>query len=194
MKRGLSSSARFSRPRNAVWARMISALIHVARPGDPVAVDRLADTLAALVAGVAAGLVGDAVIIVPARNPAIETVAEATGATLVVRRPGLGPWLAGAEAARRDWVLCLEAGDVPAEGWIRTLDRFIGTARPEISLGRLRRPHAALPTRIAARGERVVGVRRPRAGDVVRRDRLLGGPTLSPRLRPRWLPARLDRP
>ena len=98
------------------------------------------------------------------------------------------------EAARRDWVLCLEAGDVPAEGWIRTLDRFIGTARPEIGLGRLRRPHAALPTRIAARSERVVGVRRPRAGDVVRRDRLLGGPTLSPRLRPRWLPARLDRP
>ena len=35
---------------------MISALIHVARPADPDAIDRLADTLGALVAGVAAGL------------------------------------------------------------------------------------------------------------------------------------------
>ncbi|MBX9930746.1 MAG: hypothetical protein K2Y56_04290 [Methylobacterium sp.] len=173
---------------------MISALIHVERPGDPVAVDRLADTLAALVAGVAAGLVGDAVIVVPSHHPAIDTVAEATGATLVVHRRGTGPWTAGAEAARREWVLCLEAGDVPVEGWIRTLDRFIGTARPDIGLGRLRRPHAALPTRIAARGERVIGVRHPRAGDVVRRERLLAGPNLSPRLRPRKLSARLDHP
>lgn len=173
---------------------MISGLIHVPRPSDPSAVDRLADTLAALVAGVAAGLVGDAVIVVPAASAAIETVAEATGATLVVRMHGASPWSVGARAARREWVLCLDAGDVLAEGWIRTLDRFIGTARPEIALGRLRRPHTALPARIAARGETVIGVSQPRAGDIVRRDRLLAGPTFSPRIWPRRLPARLDRP
>lgn len=173
---------------------MISGLIHVPRPSDPLAVDRLADTLAALVAGVAAGLVGDAVIVVPAVTKAIETVAEATGATLVVRMRGASPWTAGARKARREWVLCLEAGDVLAEGWIRTLDRFIGTARPDVALGRLRRPHTGLPTRLAARGETVIGVSRPRAGDVVRRDRLLAGATFSPRIRPRRLPARLDRP
>ncbi|WP_375407723.1 hypothetical protein [uncultured Methylobacterium sp.] len=173
---------------------MISGLIHVPRPSDPSAVDRLADSLAALVAGVAAGLVGDAVIVVPAASAAIETVAEATGATLVVRMRGSSPWSAGAKAARREWVLCLEAGDVLAEGWIRTLDRFIGTARPDIALGRLRRPHTALPTRIAARGETVIGALQPRAGDVVRRERLLSGSAFSPRIRPRRLLARLERP
>lgn len=173
---------------------MISGLIHVSRPSDPIAVDRLADTLAALVAGVAAGLVGDAVIVVPEVTAAIETVAEATGATLVARKRGASPWSAGARAARREWVLCLEAGDVPAEGWIRTLDRFIGTAGPDIVLGRLRRPHTTLSVRFAARGETVIGVSRPRAGDVVRRQRLIDGSTFSPRIRPRRLPARLDRP
>lgn len=172
---------------------MISALIHVAKLSDDDAVDRLADTLGSLVAGVAAGLVGDAVIVMPARNPAIATVAEATGATLVVCPRGASPWSAGARAARRDWVLCLEAGDVPAEGWIRVLDRFIGTARSDVGLGRLRRPHAGLPRRIVARSESVIGVRGVRAGDLVRRERLLVGPTFSPRLRARYLGVRLDR-
>ncbi len=172
---------------------MISALIHVARPTDPEAVDRLADTLGALVAGVAAGLVGDAVIIAPTHHAALDTVAEATGATLVVRARGASPWSAGARAARREWLLCLEAGDVPAEGWIRILDRFIGTCRPDLALGRLRRPHAGLPARIVARGESVIGVNAPRAGDLVRRERLLAGPTFAGRLKVRKLSARLER-
>lgn len=172
---------------------MLSALISVARPNDPDAVDQLADTLGALVAGVAAGLVGDAVIIVPAHNPTIETVAEATGAKVVLRGRGASPWSAGAKAARRDWVLCLEAGDVPAEGWIRLLDRFIGTARAEVSLARLRRPHTGLPARIAARGERVIGATAPRPGDLVRRERLLAGPKFAGRLKARPLAARLDK-
>ncbi|MCK2053299.1 hypothetical protein [Methylobacterium sp. 37f] len=172
---------------------MISALISITRPNDPEAIDRLADTLGALVAGVAAGLVGDAVIIVAGANPAIETVAEATGAKVVLRGRGASPWSAGARAARRDWVLCLEAGDVPAEGWIRLLDRFIGTARPEVSLARLRRPHTGLPSRLAARGESVIGVTAPRPGDLVRRDRLLSGPKFARRLKVRRVPARLER-
>jgi hypothetical protein len=172
---------------------MLSALISVTQPHDPDAVDQLADTLGALVAGVAAGLVGDAVIIVAASNPVIETVAEATGAKVVLRGRGSSPWSAGAKAARRDWVLCLEAGDVPAEGWIRLVDRFIGTARPEVALARLRRPHAGLPARLAARGESVIGVNAPRPGDLVRRERLLGGPTFGRRLKVRALSARLDR-
>ena len=138
---------------------MISALTYVARPADPDAIDRLADTLSALVSGVAAGLVGDAVIVTAMACEAIDTVAEATGATVVVRPRGVSPWVAGAKVARRDWVLCLEAGDVPAEGWIRSIDRFVGTVRPEVSLARLRRPHAGLPQRLAAKGERVIGVR-----------------------------------
>ena len=172
---------------------MISGLIHVARPADGPVIESLADTLSALVAGVAAGLVGDAVIVAGAASAALETIAEGSGATLVVRHPGTNPWSAGARAARRDWLLCLEPGDIPAEGWIRALDRFVGTARPEVALGRMRRAHTNLPARIAARGESVIGVTRPRAGDVVRRDRILAGLPFSPRLKPRTLPARLDR-
>ncbi len=128
---------------------MISGLIHVARSADPAAIECLADTLSALVAG--------------------------------------------ARAARREWLLCLEPGDIPAEGWIRSLDRFVGTARPDMALGRMRRAYGALPARIAARGESVVGARGPRAGDVVRRERVLAGLPFSPRLKVRMLTARLDR-
>lgn len=172
---------------------MLTAVTYIARPAEPDAIDQLADTLSALVAGVAAGLVSDAVIVTGAESEAVATVAEATGATLVLRQRGASPWMAGARTARRDWVLCLAAGDVPAEGWIRTLDRFIGTARPDVALARLRRPHRSLPARLAVRGEGVIGVARARAGDLVRREKLLAGPVFSPRLKVRRLIARLDR-
>ena len=172
---------------------MLSAVTYIARPAEPDAIDQLADTLSALVAGGAAGLVGAAVIGAGAEREAVGTVAEATGATLVLRPRGGSPWMAGARAARRDWVLCLAAGDVPAEGWIRTLDRFIGTARPEVALARLRRPHGGLPARLAVRGEGGIGVARARAGDRGRREKLLAGPIFSPRLKVRRLIARIDR-
>lgn len=173
-------------------AGMISALIHVARPDDPEAIERLADTLSALVAGVAAGLVADAVIVSERACQSLDTIADASGASLVASG-GTSPWRAGARAARHDWLLCLEAGDLPREGWIRTVDRFVGTARPEVSLGRLRRPHAGPAARIAARIERLVGAANPRAGDLVRRQSLLTGSAFAPRLRPRSLAAGLDR-
>jgi hypothetical protein len=179
--------------KSGIRPRMISGLIHVARSADPAAIECLADTLSALVAGVAAGLVGDAVIVTAQACPALETVAEGSGATLVVRPPGANPWGAGARVARREWLLCLEPGDIPAEGWIRSLDRFVGTARPDMALGRMRRAHSALPARIVARGEGVVGARGLRAGDVVRRERVLAGLPFSPRLKVRMLTARLDR-
>lgn len=178
---------------NTLFAPMISALVHLADPHDADAIDRLTDSLSALVAGVAAGIVGDAVIVAGSASAAVETVADATGATLVVPARGRNPWIVGAGAARRDWILCLEAGDVPAEGWIRTLDRFVGTARPETMLGRLRRPDAGPIARTASRIERLIGVRSIRAGDLVRREPLAAGAPFSPRLRPRRLIARIDR-
>ena len=171
---------------------MISALVHVADPGDADAIDRLADTLGALVGGVAAGLVGDAVIVAAAMGEAVDTIADATGATLVVPPRGSDRWFAGAAVARRDWVLCLEAGDVPGDGWIRTLDRFVGTA-PADALGRLSRPHAGLATRLAIRAEALLGAGAARPGDLVRRDRLTKIGTFAPRLVPRRLIARIDR-
>ncbi|MGH1570005.1 hypothetical protein ACRAWG_04155 [Methylobacterium sp. P31] len=173
-------------------ALMLSAVTYLADPADPDAIDRLADTLSVLVSGVAGGLIGDAVIVAGIESEPVAAVAEATGATLVVHR-GRNPYATGAAAARRDWVLCLEAGDVPAEGWIRTLDRFIGTARPEIGLGRLQRPAGGWFGRLVGRIEILAGARQARAGDVVRRDALRAGAVFAPRLKVRPLIARIDR-
>ncbi|KMO32312.1 hypothetical protein VQ02_24050 [Methylobacterium variabile] len=152
---------------------MFTAAIHLPGAIDLERIDALADTLAALVAGVAAGVVGDAVIAAAhPDDPEIGTMAESTGAALVAR--GHSPWVAAAAVARRPWMLCLEAGDVPAEGWIRVLDRFGATATPE-AVGRLRRPHAPLFERIAARREALTGTRRVRAGDLVRAQALQAG-------------------
>lgn len=170
---------------------MLSAVTLLDDPANPDAIDRLADTLSVLVSGVAGGLVGDAIIVVPREAPAVATVAEATGAVLVVDAGG-APFAAGAALARRDWILCLEAGDVPAEGWIRTLDRFVGMAKPEIGIGRLDRP-APLRTRFLARLEGLIGARGVRAGDVVRREDLLGRSGRAGRLRIRILNGRIDR-
>ncbi|MCB4805351.1 hypothetical protein ACLBX0_07150 [Methylobacterium brachiatum] len=174
-------------------ALMLSAVTYLADPADPDAIDRLADTLSVLVSGVAGGLIGDAVIVTGRESEAAAAIADATGATLVLHR-GASPYAAGAAAARRDWVLCLEAGDVPAEGWIRTLDRFVGTARPETGLGRLHRPAAGWIAGLVGRIEAVLGARRARPGDVVRRDALRAGAVFAPRLKVRPLIARIDRP
>lgn len=182
----------YGRVKSSMRALMLSAVTYLADPADPDAIDRLADTLSVLVSGVAGGLVGDAVIVTGSDSEAVAAVAEATGATLV-RHQGGHPYCAGAGAARRDWILCLEAGDVPAEGWIRTLDRFVGTARPEIGIGRLRRPAAGWLARITGRIETLVGARHARAGDVVRREALRAGAIFSPRLKVRPLIGRIDR-
>ena len=113
---------------------MISVLVRAARDTEALGV-----TLGALVPGVAAGLVGDAVVLATTPDDVIARIADAMGATLVRPRPGDDPWRSGAAAARRDWLLCLEAGDVPTEGWIRALDRF--TARNDgRRFARLSRP------------------------------------------------------
>ena len=171
---------------------MISCAIQVTNPADPETIERLADTLSALVPGVAAGLIGDAVIVARRATDGLATIAEGSGATLVVPEEDASTWQAAARAARRDWLLCLEAGDVPVDGWIRTLDRFVGTARPEVALGRLGRIGNGLGARLVARGERLVGVVGPRPGDLVRRDRLISGSPFRPRLRPKLVAARLE--
>lgn len=170
---------------------MISGLVHVPEPGQVEAIDRLADTLSALVEGVAAGLVADAVIVSSRLDPALNTVAEAAGARLVAVGLAPSPWHAAASVARREWVLCLEAGDTPQEGWIRTLDRFVHVDRPEVVLGRLRRVDGF--DWAANLFDNLMGIRVPRAGDLVKRDRLLVGAPFRPRLKPRRLQARLSR-
>ncbi|TNC09832.1 hypothetical protein FF100_24855 [Methylobacterium terricola] len=170
---------------------MFTAAIHLPGAIDPDRIDALADTLAALVAGVAAGVVGDAVITTAhPDDPEVATMAESTGAALVAR--GGSPWVEAARVARRPWMLCLEAGDVPAAGWIRILDRFGATGSIH-SVGRLRRPHAPLFERIAGRREALTGTRQVRAGDLAPVQTVRAGLPLRARLPVRSLRASLLR-
>jgi hypothetical protein len=145
---------------------MISAVVRVER-----GVEALAVTLGALVPAVAEGLVGDAVVLLRAPDPAVERVADAVGATLVVDKDGA--WPRGAAAARREWILCLADGDVPSEGWIRTLERFVASSPPECRFGRLgRRRGFGGAVRALLSG---FGGPRVRAGDLVHRSLFAAG-------------------
>ena len=140
---------------------MITALIRV-RHGP----EALAATVEALVPAVAAGLIGDAVILVAREDATVAKVADAVGASLVVAADG--SWELGAQAARRDWLLCLDDGDIPQEGWIRILDRFVSLAPSERGRARLRRRGALLGSVGNALGC-LFGFSRVHAGDLVHR-------------------------
>ncbi len=75
----------------------------------------------------------------------------------------------GARAARRDWLLCLDDGDIPQEGWIRVLDRFVVHSRPEQGHARLRRRRAGVARALTNLFADV----KVRAGDLVHRRVLL---------------------
>lgn len=143
---------------------MITVLVRVTHGPEA-----LAATLGALVPAVAAGLVGDAVILARAPDEILAKVADAAGASLVAGEEA--SWTEGARIARRDWLLCLDDGDIPQEGWIRVLDRFVALAQPERGLARLRRH----PIGMAGLMRRAFSRRSVQAGDLVHRRVLLGG-------------------
>jgi glycosyltransferase involved in cell wall biosynthesis len=141
---------------------MITVLIRVTHGAEA-----LAATLSALVPAVAAGLVGDAVILADRQDDTLAKVADAVGATLVVAERG--SWTAGARVARRDWLLCLDDGDIPQEGWIRVLDRFVALSGPEQGLARMRRRQAGVARALTNLFADV----KVRAGDLVHRRVLM---------------------
>jgi hypothetical protein len=138
---------------------MITVLVRVTHGPEA-----LAATLSALVPAVAAGLVGDAVILSAKPDETVAAVADAAGATLIVSEDA--SWREGARAARRDWLLCLDDGDIPQEGWIRVLERFVGLSGPERGLARMRRQRAGIlgAVKHAFRRSAI------RAGDLVHRQ------------------------
>ena len=163
---------------------MITALVSTV--GGP---EALATTLSALVPAVADGLIGDAVVLARSPDPQAERIAEAVGATFVVAPAGEDAWRAGAAASRRDWVLCLEAGDIPSEGWIRALDRFVALAPADRRFGRLPRRHATLAARMRSLLA-VMRSREVRPGDLIHRSLLQAS---APRRRPRTIAAFVER-
>jgi hypothetical protein len=86
--------------------------------------DALAATVSALIPAVAEGFLGHAVIVEPTKNPAIEKLADATGAALVIA-PFAESWKVGAKVARGDWLLLLDAGDMPRLDWARHVERHL---------------------------------------------------------------------
>lgn len=147
---------------------MITALVRVEH-----GVEALAVTLSALVSAVAEGLVADAVVLTHRNDDSVDRIADALGASLVVMKPGDDPWTLGARIAKRDWVLCLDAGDVPAQGWIRAVEHFLALSPPERRLGRFPR-RSGSPWQSAMRCWRRLLGPAVQPGDVVRRDVLLG--------------------
>lgn len=139
---------------------MITVLVRVTHGPEA-----LAATLSALVPAVAAGLIGDAVILAARQDDVLMQVADAAGASLVES----DAWVDGVKLARREWLLCLDDGDIPQEGWIRVLDRFVALAKPEQGLARMRRQRAGLigMTTSLFTGSSV------RAGDLVHRRVLM---------------------
>ncbi len=113
---------------------------------------------------------GDAVILCDRQDATLAMVADAAGATLVVANDAA--WTEGAKAARRDWLLCLDDGDIPQEGWIRVVDRFVSLAGPQQSKARLRRRAGLLQAWSEALGRRFAGAS-IRAGDLVHRRALI---------------------
>jgi hypothetical protein len=165
---------------------MITALIVAERGGEALGL-----TLASLVPAVVAGLVGDAVLIAPREDASVAAIADGVGASIVTLQHGSDPWRAGAAAARRDWLLCLEDGDVLADGWMRAVDRFLaGPSAADHGLARLRRSPAGSAAGVRDVVERWAGTRKARAGDLVHRAWLDGARR---RVRPLPLRARIER-
>ncbi|WP_420103646.1 glycosyltransferase family 2 protein [Bosea sp. (in: a-proteobacteria)] len=98
---------------------MLTAVIRA--PGQPQA---LAATFAVLIPAVADGFFGHAVVVDPVGSPQIERLADATGASYLRAASGEG-WNLGAQQARGDNLLLLDAGDVPQPNWVQVLERHL---------------------------------------------------------------------
>ena len=111
----------------------------------------LGPCLAALAAGLTAGLVRELVLADGGSGDDIAALADAAGARLVRARPGRGTQLAaGAEAAAGDWLLFLHADTVLAEGWVEAALAHMAQHPGEAAYFRLRYRAPGLGPRLVA--------------------------------------------
>jgi len=86
----------------------------------------LVATLAALVPGATAGLLGEVVVTDGGSSDATAEVADVAGCRFVSSSQPLGTRLkAAAASTHAPWLLFLRAGSVPESGWVEAADRFI---------------------------------------------------------------------
>ena len=99
----------------------------------------LVPTLAALVAGATAGLLGEVIVADGGSRDATAEVADVAGCRFMASGEPLGARLkAAAASTRTPWLLFLRAGCVPEPNWVEAADRFIDAADA------LDRPRAAV--------------------------------------------------
>lgn len=143
---------------------MITAVIR--STGDAAA---LAATLALLIPAVAEGVVGHAVLVGDAEDDVAVRFADETGASYVRAGPAAA-WRSGAEAARGDWLLLLDAGDLPEPHWLAGIERHLLAAPGAPALLPLS-GFGALPERLAL----LLAGRAIRAGLLAPKPQILAG-------------------
>lgn len=86
----------------------------------------LVPTLAALIPGATAGLLGEVVVADAGSHDATAEVADIAGCRFMASNDPLGARLqAAAASTRTPWLLFLRAGCVPEPGWVAAADRFL---------------------------------------------------------------------
>jgi glycosyltransferase involved in cell wall biosynthesis len=99
----------------------------------------LVPTLAALVPGATAGLLGEVIVADAGSRDATAEVAEVAGCRFMTSSEPLGARLkAAAASTRTPWLMFLRAGCVPEAGWVSAADRLIEAS------DRLDKPRAAV--------------------------------------------------
>lgn len=89
----------------------------------------LVPTLAALVPGAMAGLLGEVIVADAGSRDATAEVADIAGCRLIVSSDPLGARLkAAAATTRAPWLMFLRAGSVLEPGWVAAVERFIENA------------------------------------------------------------------
>lgn len=148
-------------------------------------VQALAATFAVLIPAVAEGFLGHAVVVDTVGSSECERIADATGAGYL-RAASAEGWHPGAKGARGDWLLLLDAGDVPQAHWVQAVERHL-LAMPGVpALLPLSTAGAALRERAALS----FAGRRLRPGLVLPRAMALEGHLDR---KPKRLPVRRDR-
>ncbi len=89
----------------------------------------LVRTLAALIPGATAGLLGEVIVADAGSKDATAEVADIAGCRLISSNEPLGTRLkAAALSTRTPWLMFLRAGTVPEPGWITAADAFMQAA------------------------------------------------------------------
>lgn len=107
----------------------------------------LAATLAALVPGAVEGLVRDVIVVDRGSTDGTERVAEAAGCRFMARAT-IGE---AVNAARGEWLLCLEPGACPQPGWIDALSRHMAEHDRPAYFRRAKARNASLLERLRMR-------------------------------------------